>query len=322
MKVIDIINEAKASGQCRFAFELLPPLKGDDINKLFSTVDMLSEFNPAYINVTYHREDVKYVERGDGLLERRITSKRPGTVAISAALMARYGIEVVPHIICGGFSKSETEDALIDLSFLGINNVLAMRGDNLKGERAFRASEGGHSHARELVEHIMDMNSGTYLDKEVENTHPTEFCIGVAGYPEKHLEAPNLEMDIARLKEKVDAGADYIVTQMFFDNRHYFNFVEECRKAGITVPIIPGLKPLSTKSQLTLLPQVFHVDIPSELALRVEQCEDNRAVRELGIEWAVRQCEELKGAGVPVIHFYTMGKADNISAIARACFLL
>ena len=320
MKVIDIINNAIKDGKCRFAFELLPPLKGDDITKLYSTVDMLYRFNPAYINVTYHREDIKYVERADGLLERRITSKRPGTVAISAALMAKYNIEVVPHIICGGFSKSDTEDALIDLSFLGINNVLALRGDNLRGERMFKATAGGHSYATEIVEHIMDMNNGVYLDKEVESTHPTDFCIGVACYPEKHLESPNIEMDIEYLKRKVDCGADYIVTQMFFDNRHYFKFVELCRAAGITVPIIPGIKPLSTKNQLVVLPQVFHVDIPVELARKVELCATNKEVRALGIEWTIKQCEELKAHGVPVIHFYTMGKADNIEQIAEAVF--
>ena len=320
MKIIDIINNAIEKKECHFAFELLPPLKGDNITKLYSTVDMLKKFKPAYINVTYHREDVKYVERGDGLLERRITSKRPGTVAISAALMAKYNIEVVPHIICGGFSKSDTEDALIDLSFLGINNILALRGDNLRGERVFKSVDGGHSYATELVEHIMDMNRGVYIDNEVENTHPTDFCIGVAGYPEKHLESPNIEMDIEHLKRKVDGGATYIITQMFFDNSHYFRFVGLCRAAGITVPIIPGIKPLSTKNQLMLLPQAFHVDIPVELARKAEACATNKDVREVGIEWAIKQCEELKAKGVPVIHFYTMGKADNIERVAAAIF--
>ncbi len=320
MKVIDIIKEAEAAGRCRFAFELLPPLKGDDITTLFATVDRLKRFDPAYINVTYHREDVKYVERPDGLLERRIASKRPGTVAISAAIQARYGIEVVPHLICGGFSAYDTEDALIDLNFMGINNVLALRGDTLRGEHSFRPTQGGHSHADELVSQIVAMNQGRMLDAEVDSVHPTDFCIGVAGYPEKHAEAPNAVCDIERLKRKVDTGADYIVTQMFFDNGKYFDFVERCRKAGIAVPIIPALKPFSTLRQLAVLPQTFHVDIPEELARRVERCTDNAQVRKVGVEWAVEQCRELKEAGAPVIHFYTMGKADNIENIAEAIF--
>lgn len=320
MRVIELINSAIESNECRFAFELLPPLKGDDINTLFSTVDKLKVFNPAYINVTYHREDVKYVEREDGLLERRISKKRPGTVAIAAALMARYSIEVVPHLICGGFSKYDTEDALIDLSFLGIDNVLALRGDNLKNEKIFKPSNNGHSHAIDLVKQVINMNNGVYVDTEVEHSHPTNFCVGVAAYPEKHIESPNLDMDIEYLKAKVNAGADYIITQMFFDNSHYFNLVERCRKEGITVPIIPGIKPLSTKSQLSMLPQIFHVDIPQELALAVDAAKDNKEVRKIGIEWAIKQCKELKSHNVPVIHFYTMGKADNIEAIASEVF--
>lgn len=320
MRVIEIINSAIESKECRFAFELLPPLKGDDINTLFNTVDKLKVFNPAYINITYHREDVKYVERADGLLERRISKKRPGTVAIAAALMAKYNIEVVPHLICGGFSKYDTEDALIDLSFLGIDNVLALRGDNLKNEKIFKPSVNGHSNAIDLVKQVINMNSGAYVDTEVENSHPTNFCVGVAAYPEKHIESPNLDMDIAYLKAKVNAGADYIVTQMFFDNSHYFNLVERCRREGITVPIIPGIKPFSTKSQLSMLPQIFHVDIPQELALAVEAAKDNKEVRKIGIEWAIKQCKELKANNVPVIHFYTMGKADNIEAIASEVF--
>ncbi|MFI3322536.1 MAG: methylenetetrahydrofolate reductase [NAD(P)H] [Rikenellaceae bacterium] len=320
MKVINIINQAIDNKDCRFAFELLPPLKGENINSLFSTVDNLARFNPAYINVTYHREDTKYIERTDGLLERRITKKRPGTVAISAALMAKYSIEVVPHIICGGFSKFDTEDALIDLSFLGIDNLLALRGDNLSNEKFFVPSEKGHSNATELVQQVVKMNEGKYVDSEVMESHSTNFCIGVAGYPEKHIESPNADMDIEYLKRKVDAGADYIVTQMFFDNSHYFSFVERCRAMGINVPIIPGIKPLSTKRQLTMLPQIFHVDIPQPLALKVNEAKNNQEVRNLGVEWAIKQCKELKESGVPVIHFYTMGKSDNIEKIASAIF--
>lgn len=320
MKVIDIIKTAKAQGKCRFAFEMLPPLKGDDINTIFSTIDKLKQFDPAYINITYHREDVKYVEREDGLLERHITTKRPGTVAIAAAIMARYGIEVVPHLICGGFSKYETEDALIDLRFLGIENILALRGDNLHGERSFRAAIDGYQNASQLVEQIVAMNQGRYVDSEVENSQPSSFSIGVAGYPEKHLESPNLEMDIDYLKRKVDCGADYIVCQMFFDNRHYFDFVDRCLSRGINVPIIPAIKPISTQKQLSMLPQIFHVDIPSELVHRVVACQSSADIRQEGIQWAIEQSQELKAAGVPIIHYYTMGKADNIVAIASEVF--
>lgn len=320
MKVIDIIRNAEKEGKCRFAFELLPPLKGNDINTIFSTIDLLQPFDPAYINITYHREDVKYVERADGLLEKHIVTKRPGTVAIAAAIMARYGIEVVPHLICGGFSKFETEDALIDLRFLGIENILALRGDNLHGEKTFRAVPDGYSNASQLVEQIVAMNNGRYVDSEVEHSQPSNFSIGVAGYPEKHLESPNIDMDIEHLKHKVDCGADYIVCQMFFDNRHYFDFVERCRANGITVPIIPAIKPLSTKTQLSMLPQIFHVDIPTELAKRVLACTQSDDIRKAGIEWATQQSLELKAAGVPIIHYYTMGKADNIAAIASEVF--
>ena len=320
MKIINKINLALERKECLFAFELLPPLKGDDINNLFTTINNLKQFDPAYINITYHRENIKYIERKDGLLERRISTKRPGTVAIAAAIMARYGIEVIPHLICGNFSKYETEDALIDLGFLGIQNVLALRGDNLNGEKRFKASEKGHSYASELVEQIMNMNNGIYVDSEVEHTQASDFCIGVAGYPEKHLEAPNLDMDIDNLKRKIDAGADYIVTQMFFDNRYYFDFVDKCLAKGINAPIIPGLKPLSTKGQISMLPQIFHVDIPTELANKVNLCSKNSDVRKVGVEWLTEQSLELKNAGVPVLHYYTMGKADNIEAVAKEVF--
>lgn len=320
MKVIDIINAAKESGKTRFAFELLPPLKGDDISTLYRTIDALKIFDPAYINVTYHREDIKYIEREGGLLEKRTVSKRPGTVAISAAIASRYGIPVIPHLICGGFSKYDTEDALIDLNFLGINNVLALRGDNLRSERMFTPTHGGHSNAYELVRQIVKMNRGEFIDKEIENTHATDFSIGVAGYPEKHAEAANPSIDIDYLKMKVDSGADYVVTQMFFDNNKFFDFCERCIKADIKVPIIPGLKPFSTKKQLNLLPQTFHVDIPQELTSQVIDCKDNKEVRKIGVDWAIKQCEELKASGIPVLHFYTMGNSDNILKIAETVF--
>ncbi len=314
------ITDKFTPGKTLFAFELLPPLKGDNIDTIFDTIQRLVPYDPSYINVTYHREEVKLIERPDGLLERRVVRKRPGTVGIAAAIMARYGIEVVPHLICGGFSKYDVEDALIDLSFLGIDNVLALRGDNLRGERTFRPAPGGYLHAVELVQQIMHMNRGEYLDSELEHAKPTSFCVGVAGYPEKHAEAPNMATDIAHLKAKIDAGASYVVTQMFFDNAKYFAYVEACRAAGITVPIVAGLKPFTTKTQLSLLPQTFGVDLPDDLVQAVEQCKDNAAVREVGIEWAVQQGRELMAAGVPALHCYTMGKADNVERIAKTLF--
>lgn len=314
------ITEKFSEGKTLFAFELLPPLKGDNIDTIFDTIGRLQPFDPSYINVTYHREEIKLIERADGLLERRTIRKRPGTVGIAAAIAARYGIEVVPHLICGGFSKFDTEDALIDLSFLGIDNVLALRGDNIHGERQFSPSRDGHTHAIELVEQIAAMNHGRYLDSEMQTAKSTNFSIGVAGYPEKHAEAANLHSDIMHLKAKIDAGADYIVTQMFFDNAKYFAFVEQCRAAGITVPIVAGLKPFSTARQLSLLPQTFHVDLPAELVSAVERCRRAEDVREVGIEWAIEQCRELQAAGVPALHFYTMGRADNVERIAKAIF--
>lgn len=316
MKLTDKFTD----GRTLFAFELLPPLKGQNIESIYSAIDTLREFSPSYINVTYHREEIKLVEREGGLLERRVVRKRPGTVGISAAIQARYSIDVVPHLICGGFSADETEDALIEMNFLGIDNVLALRGDNMRGEHIFRPHEGGHCHASELVSQIASMNRGEYLSGEVEHCAPTDFCIGVAGYPEKHAESPNVKSDIARLKEKVDAGANYIVTQMFFDNSRFFSFVDECRAAGIEVPVIPGLKPFSTKAQLSLLPQVFGVNIPEELASAVDKAPDNAHVRNIGIEWAVGQCRELIKAGVPALHFYSMGRPDNIASIASRVF--
>lgn len=320
MQVIDIIKEAARSGKTRFAFELLPPLKGAGAQGVFEAIDPLMEFDPAYINVTYHREDVKYVDRADGLVERRIVRRRPGTVGISAAIMKRYGVEVVPHLICGGLSKYDIEDSLIDMDFLGIHNVLALRGDNLRGEHTFRPHPDGHCNAAGLVRQIADMNSGIFVDHEVDECHHSQFCIGVAGYPEKHAEAANYETGLRHLKEKVDAGASYIVTQMSFDNEKILGFIRGCREAGIEVPVIPGIKPFSTKAQLSMLPQVFHVDLPEELVREVEKCRNNAEVRDVGVEWAIMQARELLSAGVPVLHFYTMGKTDNMQRIAKAVF--
>jgi methylenetetrahydrofolate reductase (NADPH) len=320
MKVIDIIRQAEANNTPRFTIELLPPLKGDGTQGVFSAIDTLVEYGPAYINVTFQREDEKLVEREDGLWERRVTRRRPGTVGISAAIKQRYGIEVVPHLICGGLSRYDIEDALIDMDFLGIENVLALRGDSRRTERRFAPHPDGHAYAEGLVRQIAAMNRGEFVDGEVENCHKTLFCVGVAGYPEKHSEAPNLATDIDNLRRKVDAGAEYIVTQMCFDNQRIFEFIERCRAAGITVPIVPGLKPFTTKSQLTVLPQTFHVDLPEELVKAVSACEDNRAVKQVGIEWATMQARELKAAGLPVIHFYTMSRTDNVAQIVKNVF--
>ncbi|MBQ2413851.1 MAG: methylenetetrahydrofolate reductase [Rikenellaceae bacterium] len=320
MKVIDIINQAAQNSAPRFTIELLPPLKGDGTQGVFSAIDTLVEYGPAYINVTFQREDEKLVEREDGLWERRVTRRRPGTVGISAAIMKRYGIETVPHLICGGLSRYDIEDALIDMDFLGIENVLALRGDSRRTERRFAPHPDGHAYADGLVRQIAAMNRGEFVDGEVENCHHSKFCIGVAGYPEKHSEAPNMATDIENLRRKIDAGAEYIVTQMCFDNQRIFEFIERCRAAGITVPIVPGLKPFTTKSQLTVLPQTFHVDLPEELVKAVSQCKDNRAVKQVGIEWATMQARELKAAGLPVIHFYTMSRTDNVAEIVKNIF--
>jgi methylenetetrahydrofolate reductase (NADPH) len=318
MQVIDHIQ--RAAGKTLFTFELLPPLKGETIESIYQTADPLIEFNPAFIDVTYHREEIVYKERSDGLIEKRTVRKRPGTVGISAALKFKYNIDVVPHIICGGFTREETENALIDLFFLGIDNLLLIRGDNPAGEKTFHPEPDGHKHSVNLVKQVVALNHGNYLEEELLNPIPTNFCIGVAGYPEKHVEAPNLYTDLHNLKAKVDAGADYIVTQMFFDNAKYFAFVDACRQIGINVPIIPGLKPLSIKTQLTSLPKTFAIDLPEELVLEVLKCKDNQQVRQVGIEWGIKQSRELVKAGVPVLHFYTMGKSDNIRKIVEAVF--
>jgi methylenetetrahydrofolate reductase (NADPH) len=273
------------------------------------------EFNPPFIDVTYHREEYVYKKRQDGLLERRAVRKRPGTVGICAAIMNKYNVDTVPHIICGGFNKEETENALIDLDFLGVDNVLVLRGDPIKSETYFTPDKGGHSYASELLQQVDGMNKGIYLDEELKNSAPTDFCIGVAGYPEKHFEAPNMRSDIHFLKKKVEAGTDYIVTQMFFDNQQYFDFVKLCRENEITIPIIPGIKPISTQKQLSLLPQRFHLNVPNPLVDEVLKCKTNEAVRQAGVEWAIQQTKELIEFGAPCIHFYTMGKSDNVQQI-------
>ena len=318
MKVTDHINNAK--GKTLFSFELLPPNKGETIDSIYKAIDPLMEFKPPFIEVTYHREEFIYIERPDGLLEKRVTSKRPGTLGISAAIQHKYKVDAIPHILCGGFTKAETEDLLIDLNFIGIDNLVALRGDAMGSETYFKPEKGGHAYASELVTQIANLNNGHYLDAELDSPGATDFCIGVAGYPEKHMEAPSLDHDLKMLKAKVDAGAHYIVTQMFFDNAKYFAFVEKCKAAGITVPIIPGLKPISTKKQLNLLPHRFHVDLPTDLVTAVEACPDNKAVYQVGIEWCIQQSKELMAAGVPILHYYTMSRPNNIKEIAKALF--
>lgn len=318
MKVTEHINNA--NGKPLFSFEILPPLKGQNIQSIFDSIDPLMEFDPAFIDVTYHREEYEYIERKDGLLEKRVVRKRPGTVGICAAIQNKYKVDAVPHILCGGFTKEDTENFLIDLDFLGINNVVALRGDAVKSEIYFKPEKNGHANASDLVKQIQAMNSSNYLDESLENSCPTTFCVGVAGYPEKHMEAASFSQDINYLKKKVDAGADYIVTQMFFDNQKYFDFVEKCRQEDITVPIIPGLKPLVTKNQLSMIPHRFKVDIPNELVIEVARSKDNKTVKEIGIEWCIQQSRELKEFGVPVLHYYTMGNSDITKRIVEGIY--
>jgi len=315
MKVTEHIKNAKKT---LFSFEILPPLKGTSIESIYNSLDPLMEFSPPFIDVTYHREEYVYKKRKDGLLERRSVRKRPGTVGICAAIMNKYNVDTVPHIICGGFNQEETENALIDLDFLGVDNVLVLRGDPIKSETYFTPNEGGYSYASELLQQVNQMNKGIYLDDELKNSASTDFCIGVAGYPEKHFEASNMRSDIHFLKKKVEAGADYIVTQMFFDNQQYFDFVNLCRENDINIPIIPGLKPVSTNKQLTLLPQRFHLNMPNPLVDEVLKCKTNEQVRQVGVEWAIQQTKELIEFGAPCIHFYTMGKSDNVQQIVGA----
>ena len=318
MNVLDIINTAIAEHRTRFAFELLPPLKGDGMGGVFAAIDRLIGFDPAYINVTFHREGIKQSVRPDGGIDWHVVRRRPGTVGISAAIQKKYGIEVVPHLICGGQSKYDIEDALIDLDFLGLHNVLALRGDKSQNEKFFMPHPQGHSHAVDLVRQIAAMNRGEFVDGEVEECHHSKFSIGVAGYPEGHEESPSPEADIAALKAKIDAGAGYIVTQLFYDNARFFDFVRRCREAGITVPIIPGIKPLSTLRHLEILPETFGVKLPEELVREVKAHPDG--VREVGTEWAIAQSRELMAAGVPVLHYYTMSRTTNIQKIVKAVF--
>lgn len=315
MKVCDHINSA--NGKTLISYEVLPPLKGGRMQDIFKMLDPIMEYKPAFIDVTYHREDIVFNKRESGYYEKMSIRKRPGTVGICASLMHKYHVDTVPHLICGGFTVAETEDALIDLAFLGIDNVLALRGDARNMDSRFIPEPGGHKYAVDLVHQLQHMNVGKYLDQNLANAAPTEFCIGVAGYPEKHFEAPNFDIDLKYLKDKVDAGADYIVTQMFFDNEKYFSFVDKCRAAGINVPIIPGLKPVTKKSQLVSIPRMFFIDFPEDLANAMHNAKDKEATRQIGIDWCIAQSKELKAKGAPILHYYTMGDTKTMLKILK-----
>ncbi|MDQ7948047.1 MAG: methylenetetrahydrofolate reductase [NAD(P)H] [Pedobacter sp.] len=317
MKITEHIANAK--GKPLFSFELLPPVKGQSIQWVYDAIDPLLEFNPPFIDVTSLREDYIFKEQGNGLLQKVSYRKRPGTIAICAAIINKYKIDAVPHLICGGFTKEETENALIDLQFLGIDNVLALRGDARQADPSFVPTPGGHTYATDLIQHIKNHNDGKFLHEDVES-FKSDFCIGAAGYPEKHFEAPNLSTDFKYLKQKVDMGAEFIVTQMFFDNQKYFNFVNKCRENGINVPIIPGLKPISSAKQLVSLPKIFHIDLPEDLSDAVLHAKSTAEVKEVGTAFMIKQCKELIEFGAPVLHFYTMGRPEQTKEIARAVF--
>jgi methylenetetrahydrofolate reductase (NADPH) len=314
MKVIDHINQATKP---LISFEILPPLKGKGIQSLYNHMDPLMEFKPAFINVTYHRSEHVFKKKQDGTFEKVVVKKRPGTESICAAIMNKYNVDTVPHLICGGFGVNETEDALINLNYLGIDNVLVLRGDAAKNEASFEAEPGGHAYAIDLLKQVTNLNEGVYLEEELKNTSKTKFCIGVAGYPEKHFEAPNMDTDMQYLKQKVDAGADYIVTQMFFDNAKYYAFVNACREIGITVPIIPGLKPIYNKKQLTVLPKIFHIDLPTALSNEVMKCKNDEEVEKVGAAWLLEQSKDLQKSGVPVLHYYTLGRPGLICDVVK-----
>jgi methylenetetrahydrofolate reductase (NADPH) len=317
MKVTDHISQ---STKTLVSFEILPPLKGKGIQSLYTHLDPLMEHKPSFINVTYHRSEHSFKKRADGSFEKVIVRKRPGTESICAAIMNKYNVDTVPHLICGGFSVSETEDALINLNYLGIDNVLVLRGDAAKNESAFEPEPGGHKYAIDLLNQVVNLNEGVYLEEDLKNTSKTKFCIGVAGYPEKHFEAPNMESDLKHLKAKIDAGADYIVTQMFFDNAKYFQFVKSCRDMGINVPIIPGLKPVYTKKQLTILPKTFHIDLPTPLSEAITSCKNDADVEKVGQEWLLEQSKELLKANVPVLHYYTLGRPQLVANVVNELF--
>ncbi|MFT7589330.1 MAG: methylenetetrahydrofolate reductase (NADPH) [Limisphaerales bacterium] len=303
-----------------FSIEVLPPLRGATMKDLVTMLDPIMEFKPPFIDVTYHREEILYKKGADGLIKRIPLRKRPGTVGICAGISAHYKVDTVPHLVCGGFTREETEDAIFSLHYLGIQNFLLIRGDGMKNEQRYTPKEGEHKYASELVHQVAKMNRGEFLHEETSFEAKTDFCIGVAGYPEKHFEAPNQGSDLKYLKHKVDQGADYIVTQMFFDNQKYFDFVKRCRDAGITIPIIPGIKPITSKKQIYTLPPMFHIDIPEDLTDAIDKCSNNEAASEVGVEWAIQQSRELIEFGVPCLHYYTMSRNKPVLAIAKEIF--
>ncbi len=318
MKITEHLHNAQ--GKTLFSFEIVPPEKGVGITDLYKNIDPLMEFKPPFIDVTTSREEYIFLERDGGLMERKITRMRPGTLGICAAIQHKYNVDTVPHVLCGGFTKEETEYLLVDCMYLGIDNAMALRGDAMKGEKYFEATKGGNRYASDLVKQVQNTGKGKYLHQDINCKDESHFCIGVAGYPEKHIEAPSMNYDLEMLKKKVENGADYIVTQMFFDNQKYFDFVKSVREAGIDIPIIPGIKPIATLNHLQLLPQVFKIDLPEALVNEVVKCKNNQQVREVGVEWAIQQSKELLDYGVPVLHFYSMGKSDNIVKIAKEIF--
>ena len=319
MKVSEILN---ASTKAFPSIEIVPPMRGITKTELLESIAPFMEFSPKYINVTSHRDEFEYREEADGSFSKHLIRNRINEATVCAAIMSKYDIEVVPHLICGGSTVEEIESKLDNLAFMGINNLVALRGDSMSGEKRFTPTPGGYRYASELVEGIRSyQGSNTYRRERGLETNDRYFCIGVGAYPEKHFESPNLETDIENLKRKVDAGADYIITQMFFDNQVYYDFVEKCRAAGINVPIIPGLKPLSTARQVSVLPEAFSLDIPLELTQEIAKAGDNKAaVYQIGTEWCAMQCKDLIAHGVPAVHFYTMGKSDNITRILQDCF--
>jgi len=318
MKVTEHIENAK--GKTLFSFEIIPPQKGKSIQELYDNIDPLMEFNPPFIDVTTSREEYIYIDKGNGLLDKKLTRMRPGTLGICASIKHKYNVDTVPHLLCGGFTQEETEYMLVDCHYLGINNVMALRGDAMKHEQSFVPKVGGNNFAVDLVRQINELNCGKYLHEVMDVDNKADFCIGVAGYPEKHLESPSLQSDLRRLKEKVDAGADYVVTQMFFDNSKYFEFVAKAKEMGITVPIIPGIKPIAVQKHMQILPQIFRIDLPEDLIHAVDKCKNNAEIKQVGIDWAIQQSLELKAAGVPFLHYYSMGKSENIRQIASQVF--
>ena len=318
-KVTDHIIQA--GGKTLFSIEIIPPPKGSNsIDELLDAIEPMMELNPPFIDVTYHREEYFIKQMPDGGQKEVRTRRRPGTVGICSAIMHKFDVDPVPHVLCGGFSREDTEDLLFDLNYLGIDNVMALRGDIAKPFNIFKPKKGGHTYASDLIKQIKDLNAGRYLYEDGEHDLHTDFCIGAAAYPEKHYEADDLDIDFENLKKKIAAGADYIVTQMFFDNQKYFDFVTKCRENDIQIPIIPGLKVLSTKKQLEILPDLFYLDMPEDLRKAVNNAKNNEEAREVGIEWCIQQCKELKSFGVPALHFYTMSKSQTTLAVAREVF--